>query len=671
MIDKPFIAEMHDIIKLVDKDEVKKLGIKISGQYFKGSNFELLGIKPPESPIWNYQYLEKKEFKGTEIDVLNSQELKKYITESEIRADCLLTKIADGISSAIARLDIHGKKIRRGKKDEGIFKLWNDKFFENKKQAGKYWSPFTNNENLNKMIGYLDSCKNYQQFFKDYGEYLDLTPEDKTPPSNIVSLYSHLELVGKIYRTLKKHSELKFENSNYSLSYNSQPINSVRCAAGDAHFYGEYIAKWIYRLLLCDVKFYQSFVRLQDLNVLKRRSELIKEFAQNRETKDYVLFFTDDFMCLFIPIEKELKIKELLNPFLIEGFIIDYKEMEAELNLLTSTMERAREIYHSTKMKTRRHLKVYKKSANLDFYEKIEPPICESCQMRPGSEKWTKDKITENLCETCWNIRELGDPFSEYSGWEEKGVRAAWIKITISQTELLNTLKKLFSNYVDKSDKMENVPVKDKKELKEAFRPLAVQMDFIKDYKTFLKDFKKQIYKIKGKDKKPLFTKESFIYPIKNYIEFAIFQVEVGKQILAAVDLFYRLLGEYFPECENCSPIKLSISLAPIKYPYKDHWRFLSVPENIINIQCPGSAQLSVNLNQYELLRDKIKIESANLSHFLHRLAEINAKSETLAMVEIIDNKDKFPVLLGLIKNGLEIPQILDFFKLTKGEDIE
>jgi hypothetical protein len=660
---KPFIAELHDIGKLVDRQALTRASIQISGHTFHDFDFSHIGISKPTSPSWYAQYLEKDELKPPDKDLLNSQEAKNIIHDPQIRADVLLTKMADGISAAISRPELHGKRIRRRQVSEGVHKLWNTKFYEEKKQEGQHWSPFTDIESLKRMFQYIDSCLSYQDFFRKYGEYLSLTPEDKKPPGNIVSLYTHLELVGKIYRTLRKYSLLQLQNTQYLLLYNNQPIKNVQEASGHIDPERDQ-GKWIFRIVNCNIGFPQSFSRLQDLNVFRKRADLIKSFSEDVNTKDYVLFFTDDFMCLFIPREDKIRIRELLKSFFEAGFIIDYKEMEAELNLLASSMEKAYEKFHS--LSTTRHLKLYEKRANIDFFPEIRPQLCDSCQMRKGKER-IKGQIHEYLCDTCYQIREMGEPAREYAEWEEKGLRAAWIKITLDQEQMLKTLHRLYEEYVDTHPTMQSVSSSDKTMLKDSFRPLPVQMDFVKDYKLLLKAFNDQIYEIKDKEGNAFFTKENFLYPIEGYYEFGISKVYSGKEILSILDLFCNLLEEYFPQCLEDPPIKLSLSIAHVKYPYQEHWRFLSKPGNIINVQSPRSAKLCISVVQYKLLREKIRREDQKLSHFLHRLAviEVETKSNMTVMLEILENRRKFPALLELAQNGLYVRQILDFYKLT------
>lgn len=662
---KIFIAELHDIGKLVDRQALKQQYIQIISHTFHDFCFLKFGIPEPSSPSWYAQYLEEGVLKKPHTDLLNFQEAINKIPDPQTRADVLLTKMADGISAAISRLDLYGMQIHKGQASESIYKLWNGKYWEEKRRS---WSPFTDINSLKEMFQYIDSCLSHQDFFKKYGEYLSRTPEDKTAPGNIVSLYKHLELVGKIYRTLKRHSVLRMQNKQFNLLYNNQAIKSVIEASGNIDPEKEQ-GKWIFRLVYCHFNFPQSFARLQDLNVFRKRTDLIKSFSEDDDTKDYVLFFTDDFMCLFIPRETEVRIQQLLSPFLEAGFIIDLKEMEAELNLLTSSMERAFKKVRSKS--TARYLRVYEKRLTSDLPTEFFPPLCDSCQLRQGKER-IKDQIREYLCDICNEIRKMGEPAREFAKWDEKELSAGWIKITLDQEQLLRTIHRLFEDYVDSHQLMQSINDIDKNLLKDSFRPLSVQMDFVNDFKKFLECFKDKIYEVTDKDGRSIFTREDFLFPIAGYHEFGIFKVYSSGKILPVVDLFYDLLKHYFPDCQQDSPIKLSISLAPVKYPYQEHWRFLSLPKNCINIQSPLGSKLEIDNKQYNLLREKIKEDDTRLSHFLHYLSSIETKtrSSMQVMLEILNNRKRVPALLELIQNGLSVNQILTFYKLTKEMEV-
>jgi len=656
-----FISELHDIGKLVDKQALEKVGVKVLGHALYNFDFAQIDIAPPTSPSWYLQYAEKDELRSPYTDMLNSVEANQFIPDVQIRANVLLTKIADGISASITR------QVHKGQVGEGVYKLWNPEYY---KKRGKYWAAFTDIPSLKSMFKYIDSCKNYQNFFEDFKESLELTPEDKETPSNIVSLYTHLELAGKIFRVLKRHSQLlEAQKGQYVLVYNGQPIKTIREACGHPKDLHRDKGQWVFRLVFCNILFPQSLTRLQDLNIFKLRTGLIQAFSEEDETKDYVLFFTDDFICLFIPKNEELSVDRLLKPFTDKGLIIDYTEMEAELNLLTSSYGKAYREFHAA-LQTNRYLKVYEKRLNPCVQPEIGPLICDSCQIREGKER-IKEQVRECLCDICNGIRDMREPepTREYAKWEGK---AGWIKITLNQNQLGKMLLNLFDEYIDTSQTLKNITNDDKTELKNSFRPLAVQMDFVKDYKKLLSNFKEKIYSMKNETGASAFAKETFLYPIEGYDEFGIFKVNSGQDILSVISTFIDCLEEIFPKCfSGASPIQLAISVAPVKYPYQEHWHFLSEPKGIIDIQSP-SGRLTLNPLQYRILTEKIGKANIPMGHFLHRLTEIKASTGSDMMVEVEvyerDNRNKFSIISDLLKEGLTPEQILTFYNLATEE---
>jgi hypothetical protein len=265
----------------------------------------------------------------------------------------------------------------------------------------------------------------------------------------------------------------------------------------------------------------------------------------------------------------------------------------------------------------------------------------------------------------------MGEPAVEYAKWEGK---AAWMKITLEQDQIEKLLRRLFEEYVNDSPMMRGVQSYCKTELKECFRPLAVRIDFIKDYKTLLRLFKEKIYTLKNKTGDLIFNKETFLYPIDEFDEFGIFKVDSGKIILAVIDTFFDCMNQIFPKCTNDnSPIRLAISFASVKYPYQKHWRFLSKPMGLVDIQQQPSGRLTLKASQYKSLKEGIGEPKANFNHFLHRLKQIKASlnEETMIQLEVYErnNRRKFPILLEFLKEGLTPEQILNFYELTMEEE--
>ena len=164
-------------------------------------------------------------------------------------------------------------------------------------------------------------------------------------------------------------------------------------------------------------------------------------------------------------------------------------------------------------------------------------------------------------------------------------------------------------------------------------------------------------------------------YPIDDYNEFGIFKVNSGKDFMLVIDAFIYCMEEIFPKCVNTdsSPIRLAISVAPVKHPYLEHWLFLSKPKpkGTIDIKSP-SGRLTLNIQHYQLLMEKIGKANLALSHFLHRLTDIKTSTNSRIMVQLEvyerNNRKKFSVILELLEEGLTPEQILAFYNLAQEE---
>lgn len=287
MKNEVFVSELHDIGKLVDMQALKEAGIKFNGsQTFQNFDFSQLNITKPSSSSWFGQY-------SNEIRSLTSTKIpQRYLP------DVLLTSLADELSSTISRT-------RRGSKDfeerkrkgefttKGLHILWNPNFYENEEKKGHRWAAFRTPDELKQMFKFIDECTNPTEVFERFKENLELTAEDKSVPFNVVDLFTHLELTGKIYRVLRSRSRVITENNKVYLEYNGKKISEKQEASGGRLDEPKQQGKWIFRLLFCQVKFPQALSRLQDLNVFKMRTEQIRAFSENDKTNDYVLFFTD------------------------------------------------------------------------------------------------------------------------------------------------------------------------------------------------------------------------------------------------------------------------------------------------------------------------------------------------------------------------------------------
>lgn len=653
---KSYIAELHDIGKLADREALEKAGLKISGHTFHNFDFTQLGIQPPSSPSWWGQWSDS--IRSLEA----TSELPPTITDIG-KGYIMLTKIADTLAASISRA--WGKK---GDVVKEVRLLWQPDFY---KSIPQYWAAFRTPEALKQMFAFLDECQAPEEFFQRYADHLRLTPEDKSTPLNFVSLATHLDLTGKVFRVLNYWSKLVTENGKPRLEYGGRKVTNVTEACGDRATEGVNRGKWIFRLLQCHVHFPQSLVRLQDLNALRLRSRMIQEIAEKQkipndvERQPYaVLFHTDNFLCLFMPQKSLLSLHQVLQPLLVEGFWIECEELEAELNLLTSTGVRTRQQLiekwgSREKAREKRSFELRCRSVWPDLEKEIAPPLCDLCQQRRG-ELYIKDQIREWLCPVCRKIRDMGEPCRELAQWDEEGKPVAWLKISLDQELLLQCLTRLFNDYVDNGPGMNQVAEDDRTALKESFRPLAAQMEFVRHYQRFLESFHAQLYSLN-------IEPETVLYPIPEYKELIVLRLDHEAALGAVLDSFLQLLQEHFPKCLGDCPIRISASASNIKHPYHEHWRFFEEaqkPGVIFDLQQPGVRRVQLTARQYQALRQELR--DKKLSHFLHRLSRIEMQfGEVFATVEALNERHKFPQLLKLLEqHKLTFRQILDFYRL-------
>jgi len=673
MASRPYIAELHDIGKLADREALQEAGLRMLSHTFHDFDFTQLSIQPPASPSWWGQWSETLE----SLDVTSPKKVPPKITDDG-KTCVILTNIADELSASISRTLAEFSKELKELKEKGrltavgLHLLWNPNYYYDALKAGKYWAAFRTSNDLKRMFAFIDQCQSPGEFFETYGENLQLTAEDKSAPWNIIPLGTHLNLTGKIFRVLRYWSKLIQNEGKLRLEYDSKKVGGVTEAAGDRAS-GNNKGQWVFRLINCYIRFPQALARLQDLNVLRLRREKIKEIVKGQIGEDVerqpyaVLFHTDDFLSLFLPKEPILPLSQVLQPLLAEGFWLEYEELEAELNLLTSTGARTRQQLINkygdrTKARNKRYLELRHYSLWPDSAEAITPPLCDLCQLRQG-ELYLKDQVREWLCPTCRKIRDMGEGEGGklIAQWDEQGKPVVWLKISLDQRLLLESLERLFADYVDNGPGMSQVSPDDRQLLKGSFRPLAAQMEFVRHYQEFLDEFKTRLHDL------PL-ASDALVYPIGGYNELAVIRLDQPETLGLVLDAFYELLQRYFPKCLEDCPIRLSASLSNVKYPYHEHWRFFGEDQKagvIFHLQQPGIRKLELAAQQFVALREAL--QERGVSHFLHRLTEIAEKAgELMATVEALNERQKFPWIKTLFtQHGLTFRQIRDFYQLV------
>jgi len=525
MNNEKFISELHDIGKLINK-ELRNL-IEIKDHPLINSKYDQYGNNKPSFPSWWTQYHHKKNVNNdpddwsTEDDVKNWKDI-----PDEYKSDLFILIIADHLAASSSRstLEIWGftpndKEVGNPEKQEmilkelgidklheirGIIKLWNRKYYQEEEIKGNQWAAFDKSEDIDRIFDEIQNCQSGKEFLGKYEKYLRLTPEDKSLPRNITSLYTHLELVGKIYRILKKHTHFEKNGEEFVIRLNDQKeVKSTGEAEGGKQTIpgkgGTESGNWQARLVKCHIGFYQSPVRLHDVNIFKKRDELIIDLLS--QYRDNVIFYTFDFVELFLIGDEDLH--EIFRGFTNTGFYVKCIETTADLGILKSNLDdkvlkaKAKKEKSRIKVLKDRNTKVRMKIISKHPEAVLKSTICEVCQINESLKSpWIHENIEEWICQSCRDIRKSHTPFSEYYD-EWQGEKVCWFKFTLDQDKLEKWLQKSFKNYLDSVIRCFSRDISSNEKIlgeigAEIDKINAVRNDYIKVVRSFVKDMTKK-----------------------------------------------------------------------------------------------------------------------------------------------------------------------------------
>ncbi|WP_427338331.1 hypothetical protein [Caloranaerobacter sp. DY30410] len=700
-----FIPELHDIGKLVDsevkEDFKKQIGSSWNGHTFIGFDFEKAGLEKPTSPSWwgQYHHYKHNRIGITEKDINNWNWDEDNKISNEDKYHLFLLILADRLAASFSRI-VEG--ISSGGDKQEVLKLWNKNFYKNEGNNGKYWAAFKDKNDLKKLFDIIQNCESGKEFLEEYKENLLLTPEDKTPPKNVTTLYTHLELVGKIYRVLEKNSRLiEEDNGSISIEYSGRAVRTIKEAEGGRYIICKTKGEWQARLVKCWIRFPHSFVRLKDINLIRKREELLNEIASRYI--DEVIFMTSDFILLFLPLQQDLS--EIFKSVLEWGFYVEVTEILSDLGMLNSILDKKilelkkideqkeldlkkllglkklldseklsylEKLSDSEKLSYLKNLledllkklkdrgaKVYKKYLMPELQNRIKPPICDICQQMQGVER-IKGNVREWICKRCQEVREMGEPFREYGEtWGMEETEVCWFKFYLDQNSLEKWINNAFKEYVNDKLKQDVQDISDYK-----LRPLALQVDFNKDYKEMLKLFWEKISEKIDNGEQVNIKK-----PIPDYYELGVLKYSPNR-VKEIIDTFLEVFDIYFSDCTNYkeSPIRLSLSVANIKYPIREHWKFFEEAEEFLNIRYHGRFEEKYRRDEIEEIINKV-INSETSNYFLHKLIQMeeNFQSEIYLSIEIFNNRKKYPQICEMLSKGIAPSKILNIYRLIIG----
>ncbi|MBM4466326.1 MAG: hypothetical protein FJ014_12360 [Chloroflexi bacterium] len=287
--------------------------------------------------------------------------------------------------------------------------------------------------------------------------------------------------------------------------------------------------------------------------------------------------------------------------------------------------------------------------------EHFDPHMCEICQMRPGKEV-RFGTATDYLCPLCAGIRQGGFSQRELSEWlkQERG-NVLWMKVNLNPELLEATLAKLFAAYVDtlKAEAGKRVRIK------AGLRLPALLRDFVGDYRALLEELEAEVERVAGGRKQmATLAEDTWVFPIRD-----------GEQVYGLLNRYCELLGQRFPVfwpdpdmggqvMVSNPPIRLGISIGSAKYPFYQHWRYVSAPPAPVSVWVVGREPLEVDLVGLEaLLKVNFSAKEARQGRtHLHKLASIERRSGSRGLVQAI--------FLSELKDprGSKLPRILEEF---------
>lgn len=580
--------------------------------------------------------------------------------------DLFLLDMADSLAAAISRGD---NRLRLGCRrpfirygfDDKIFKLW--KNHPKERERGRRQRPLE----LGKIFEFLAGNPTLDKFYEFVGNSICERAEDATIGANLTSLYIHSVLTGKFNRLLKKASYIISEAEINKRTYVQKT-------------YKDRINKWNFTISKLKIHFPQRPVRSKDMNVFEK----LKETRQKIETdfKDHIFFNTSDEIIMIQTPDMDI---HMLKPYLDYGFWIEYSERTQILKDLNPNPDKSiGELKEGV---------VLKKLPP----EKIVPSICEICQKDKATKEWVKDyilsmeicesckrviseqpwppdkenlckkdvasleewfdeKIGEDLCQDCFNIRIClpETRLHKLKEWSEKeeNPKVMWIKVNLDFLELIKSLEGLYARYL----KDIGVPdFGDKIEIR-----FSVLSEFHKDYENFLKDFEESLReKFKGDMEVPILE------------DFFVIRIEALSQIIKALKDYYNLFIKYFPQFKdiNSSPLKLSISCSNAKFPFFEHWEILREPKTDVHITLIDKGEIKANIKNLEEILIRSQYVTKTSIGALHKLADIAKLSEKLAEVALKDKSDKdYMTYKDILPMGMAFNSLLTFAKIMEDQ---
>jgi hypothetical protein len=298
--------------------------------------------------------------------------------------------------------------------------------------------------------------------------------------------------------------------------------------------------------------------------------------------------------------------------------------------------------------------------------------ICELCQMRPAARIWTTpdELLAEHLCDVCYRVRDKGERHGAIGRWERETPNApvAWVRLSLDYDWAQIHIDELFRNFIDElASAKPETPKHWAGDAKANLRAVALLADFTADYQRLTRRFAALLRN--PADGSRGFAPQGIVELTHEFQDFYIVRLFRASDAVQMIESFRRALDEFFPKALEECPVRLSISIANVKHPFFEHWRFCQAAPNVINVQLVGRAQLHLSVAQYDELTT-LPLRRREVSTFLHRVATVEAEthSRILPQVEFMQDERKLPenIAVALRAGKLGWRDVLNYYKLAR-----
>ncbi len=625
---RELVPELHDIGKLVDNKAIRELSRHFENHSF-AYDLSRFGLPEPATLTWlairHHMQIDMTASLGALPGRIKAVPLDTEDGRLE-RKSLLNLCLADRLAASTSR--VVREPAGRVALDTDAWRPQRQVLWRTAKEVvgAEMWSSVRSRDALADLLTLLSEGRSWTVFAEKYGDDLDAVAEDRGFPRNLTTLRTHLELTGKYFRMLERHTTVRRQPLH--LVYNRESVGHLNDAW----------ARWQFRLVRCQISFPQKPARTHDLGVFIELDKVLTDMMK----KDHVLLKTLDSLLLFLPAEESFSLRDAVAPLLDSGFVVQASIVKASLNDLSSGAFRRQ-------VERVRPIALYPSLA-----EQIEPPICDLCQIRQGHRCVDRDSgIVEMLCESCSRLRRLSSEknrFTKLGGlWEQKNLPVAWVRLRLDYERLGKALKRLYERYLRGGPDTTRASVDG-----EDINDTGLVVDFTKDFFLLSRRFMEQISECFGDNVERISGENPELLAVA---------LQREGDALRIADAFCQEIRHLFPDCVEDSPVVASVSIANAKYPFFEHWQYLDKPKEAVNIQAVGRAHLELSVTQFRRLRE-LKPEKA--SSKLHRAVAlgVRTRSELMEKIAFLEDLRDYPELHQAHIEGFSVSQLLNYHML-------